>query len=140
MNEAIYDYYQLKIIDSILDSCILICHSFRRNESAHSSSINVRNDGMKLDNLTLALRHWEKVAREVFYGFTRHELDLEMKKERGHLEDLFLLVVYGDLVGLPMLPPYYSLRLLPFIIPITEKWKRRILREKDLTDFVAGDL
>lgn len=95
---------------------------------------------MKLDHLTLALRHWEKVAREVFYGFTRHELDLEMKKERGHLEDLFLLVVYGDLVGLPMLPPYYSLRLLPFIIPITQKWKRRILREKDLTDFVAGDL
>ncbi len=95
---------------------------------------------MKLDNLTLTFRHWEKVAREVFYGFTRHELDLEMKKERGHLEDLFLLVVYGDLVGLPMLPPYYSLRLLPFIIPITQKWKRRILREKDLTDFVAGDL
>ena len=95
---------------------------------------------MKLDHLTLALRHWEKVVREVFYGFTRHELDLEMKKERGHLEDLFLLVVYGDLVGLPMLPPYYSLRLLPFIIPITQKWKRRILREKDLTDFVAGDL
>lgn len=95
---------------------------------------------MKLDHLTSTLGHWKKVAREVLYGLTRHELDLEMKKERGHLEDLFLLVVCGDLVGLPILPPYFSLRLLPFLVPITQKWKRRILREKDLTDFVAGDL
>jgi len=35
---------------------------------------------MKLDHLASAFRHWEKVAREVFYGLTRHELDLEMKK------------------------------------------------------------
>jgi hypothetical protein len=32
------------------------------------------------------------------------------------------------------------LRLFPFIIPALEGWKRRVLREKDLTDFVAGDL
>ena len=95
---------------------------------------------MKLIHLTSAYRHWEKVAREVFYGMTRHELDIEMKKERGHLEDLFLLVVCGDIVGLPILPPYFALRLLPYLVPITQKWKRRILREKDLTDFVAGDL
>ncbi len=95
---------------------------------------------MKWDDLTSALNRWEKVTREILYGLTRHELDLEMRKEKGHLEDLFLLVVCGDLVGLPILPPYYSLRLLPYLIPATEKWKRRILREKDLTDFVAGDL
>ena len=94
---------------------------------------------MKLIQLVSALRHWEKVAHEMFYGFTCHELDIEMKKEKGHLEDLFLLVVCGDLVGLPILPPYFSLRLLPYIVPITKKWKRRILREKDLTDLVAGD-
>ncbi|HVO65095.1 MAG TPA: hypothetical protein VMT12_01320 [Syntrophales bacterium] len=95
---------------------------------------------MKPDYLTSALGHWKKVAQEFLYGLTSHELDLEMKKEKGHLEDLFLLMVCGDLVGLPVLPPYFSLRLLPFLVPITQKWKRRILREKDLTDFVAGDL
>jgi len=41
---------------------------------------------------------------------------------------------------LPLLPPYYSLRLLPYIIPSIEKWKRSLLREKDLTDFVAADI
>jgi len=81
-----------------------------------------------------------KVVREVIYGLTAHEMDLEMKKEKGHLDNLFMLVVFGDLVGLPVLPPYYSLRLLPHIIPSLETWKRRVLREKDLTEFVAHDL
>jgi len=80
------------------------------------------------------------VVREIIYGLTAHEMDLEMKKEKGHLDNLFMLVVFGDLVGLPVLPPYYSLRLLPHIIPSLETWKRRVLREKDLTEFVAHDL
>ena len=95
---------------------------------------------MTPNDLISTLRHWEKVALEILYGLTRHEWDLEMKKEKGHLEDLFLLVVCGDLVGLPVLPPYYALRLLPYLVPVTQKWKRRVLREKDLTDFVGGDL
>jgi len=89
---------------------------------------------MKLDYLTSTLKHWKKVAQEFLYGLTRHELDLEMRKEKGHLEDrledLLLLVVCGDLVGLPVPPPYYSIRLLPYLIPVTQKWKRRILRKK----------
>jgi hypothetical protein len=81
-----------------------------------------------------------KVVREVLYGLLLHEMDLEMKKERGHLENLFMIVVFGDLIGLPLLPPYYSMRLLPHIFPFVETWKRRVLRERDLTDFVAHDL
>jgi len=39
-----------------------------------------------------------------------------------------------------LLPPYYSMRLLPYIVPSVEKWKRSLLRERDLTDFVGTDL
>lgn len=81
-----------------------------------------------------------KVIREIMYGLMLHEMDMEVRKEKGHLDNLFMLVVFGDLLGLPLLPPYYSLRLLPYIVPSVETWKRRILREKDLTDFVAHDL
>jgi hypothetical protein len=81
-----------------------------------------------------------RVLKEVMYGMTIHEMDLELRKERATLDHLFMLVVFGDLVGLPLLPPYYSMRLLPYIIPSIEKWKRSILREKDLTDFVATDI
>ncbi len=71
---------------------------------------------------------------------TVHEMDLELRKEKGHLEHLFMLVVFGDLIGLPILPPYYSMRLLPYIIPSIEKWKRSLLREKDLTDILSEDI
>ena len=67
-------------------------------------------------------------------------MDLELRKERGYLDHLFMLVVFGDLVGLPLLPPYYSMRLLPYIVPSIERWKRSVLREKDLTDFLGTDL
>jgi hypothetical protein len=81
-----------------------------------------------------------KVLREIMYGMTVHEMDLELRRERGDLDHLFMLVVFGDLVGLPVLPPHYSMRLLPYIIPSIETWKRSLLREKDLTDFVAADI
>jgi len=86
------------------------------------------------------LKAASKTLREIMYGFTIHELDLEIRKERGHIDDLFMLVVFGDLVGLPLLPPYYSVRLLPYIIPTFNNWKRRILKERDLTEQMAADL
>jgi len=85
------------------------------------------------------LKDYLKPIREMLYGMTVYEMDLELKKERGHLDHLFMLVVLEDLVGLPLLPPYYSMRLLPYIIPSLETWKRSVLREKDLTDFVSVD-
>lgn len=42
--------------------------------------------------------------------------------------------------GLPLLPPHYSMRLLPYIILSLETWKIRLLREKDQTDFVSVDI
>jgi hypothetical protein len=86
------------------------------------------------------LKAFSKTLREIMYGFTVHELDMDLRKEKGSIDDLFMLVVFGDLVGLPILPPYYSIRLLPYIIPTFNTWKRRLLREKDLTEQMAVDL
>ena len=86
------------------------------------------------------LKGFEKLLREILYGMTVYEMDLELRKERGNLDHLFMLIVFGDLVGLPLLPPYYSMRLLPYIIPSLKTWRRSLLREKDLTDFVSVDI
>ena len=93
-----------------------------------------------LSTLAAKLKSSPKEIREIIYGLLFHEIVLTTKKERGHLDNLFMLVIFGDLIGLPLLPPYYSLRLLPHILPSLETWKRRVLRERDLTDFVAHDL
>ena len=95
----------------------------------------------KLLVLMLAkLKVYPRAFREILYGMTVHEIDLVLKKERSNLDRLFMLVVFGDLVGLPLLPPHYSMRLLPYIIPSIEKWKRGLLREKDLTDLASMDI
>jgi hypothetical protein len=94
----------------------------------------------KIALFIVRLKGFPMILREVLYGLTVHEMDLELRKERGNLDHLFMLAVFGDLVGLPLLPPYYSMRLLPYIVPSIEKWKRSLLREKDLTDFLGTDL
>ena len=91
-------------------------------------------------SLVARLKRSVKVVREILYGLLFYETVLVLKKERGHLDNLFMLVIFGDMIGLPLLPPYYSLRLFPHIIPSLERWKRRVLREKDVTDFVSHDL
>jgi len=91
-------------------------------------------------SLAAKLKGSPKVVGEIMYGLLLHEPVLVMRKERGHLDNLFTLVIFGDMIGLPLLPPYYSLRLLPHIIPSLNTWKRRVLREKDVTDFVSHDL
>jgi hypothetical protein len=80
------------------------------------------------------------VARQVMYGFMLHELTLEARREKGNLRNLFMMIVFGDLVGLPLLPPYFAMRLLPYIIPSIGPWKRNLLRERDLTDYPNLDL
>jgi hypothetical protein len=44
------------------------------------------------------------------------------------------------MIGLPVLPPYYSLRLLPYVVPNVSTWKRRVLRERELTEEHEYDL
>lgn len=104
------------------------------------------NESERKNSGNWATHFWEKskglptVLKEIMYGMTIHEMDLELKREKGNLDRLFMLTVFGDLVGLPLLPPYYSMRLLPYIIPSLETWKRSLLRERDLTDFVSMDI
>ena len=78
-----------------------------------------------------------KIIREVLYGFTGYEIHRSLQKEKGYVDSIFMLVIFGDLAGLPVLPPYYAMRLLPYIIPKINAWKRSVLKEKDITDILV---
>jgi hypothetical protein len=73
-------------------------------------------------------------AKEVMYGMASHDMSRYAIRTRASMEHLFILITMGDLLGVPILPPYYSLRLLPYVVPQVSTWKRRMLREKDITD------
>ncbi len=73
-------------------------------------------------------------AGEMLHGATTFGWAHSVCRERAEVERLFLLLSFGDLVGLPILPPYYTMRLLPYIVPVLNRWKRSLLRERDWTD------
>jgi hypothetical protein len=72
--------------------------------------------------------------REFLYGMTGHEFARHALATRASLETVFMAVTVGDMIGLPVIPPYYSLRLLPFAVPSIAGWKRRAVRQHELTD------
>ena len=74
------------------------------------------------------------VFRDIVYGMSSHEMTRHALRTRASMEHLFILITMGDLLGVPILPPYYSLRLMPYVVPQISTWKRRMLRERDITD------
>jgi hypothetical protein len=90
------------------------------------------------DNAAVKQR-W-RALKDCMYGltgrqFVRHAL--EMKQET---EALFLLATVGDLAGVPIMPPIYSLRLLPYLVPEIAAWKRQVARPKEFWEKEDFDL
>ncbi|UCC65852.1 MAG: hypothetical protein JSV36_22045 [Anaerolineae bacterium] len=75
----------------------------------------------------------------MIYGATIYEMVRDLQQQRARIEHLFVLTGFGDLLGVPVLPPYYALRLLPYIVPSIETWKRSMLRERGLTELADFD-
>ena len=82
---------------------------------------------------SLLKKLWDNVT-DTIYGMAAHDMSRAALRTRASMEHLFILITMGDLLGIPILPPYYSLRLLPYVVPQIATWKRRMLREKDVAD------
>lgn len=86
------------------------------------------------------LRRLAKTIGDMFYGATVYDWVRELEKERGMVERLFVLAVFGDVLGVPLLPPYYALRLLPYVVPSLDTWRYSMLRERDFVDLFDGEI
>ena len=79
-------------------------------------------------------RGWREKARQFVYGMTGFEFEMQARELRGELETAFLLLTLGDMIGVPVMPPLYTLRILPYLTPTISSWKRRVLRERDVIE------
>ena len=79
---------------------------------------------------------WRTVLKGVLYGMASHGQVTATLRTRMYMEHLFMFITLGDMLGIPVLPPYYSLQLLPYAVPNVETWKQRVFRERDFTDAI----
>jgi hypothetical protein len=75
-----------------------------------------------------------RAVREFLYGLIGYEFERQALEMRGELDSMFMLITLGDMLGVPVIPPLYSLRILPYVVPNIASWKRRVMRERDLAD------
>jgi hypothetical protein len=81
----------------------------------------------------------EAVSR-FMYGMTGYEFARHAVEMRHQMEAVFMVVTMGDLIGVPVLPPVYSLRLLPYVVPEIAAWKRHMARSRDFWEKEEYDL
>jgi hypothetical protein len=82
---------------------------------------------------------WEAV-KQFIYGMTGHEFARHALEMRHELEAIFMVVTMGDLIGVPILPPIYSLRLLPYVVPEVATWKRHMAKRREFWEKEEYDM
>ncbi len=55
-----------------------------------------------------------------------------IKKEAYDAQDNFILLCFGDLLGLPLPTSYYTIELLPYLAEDLEAWERRMIRRNEI--------
>ena len=85
------------------------------------------------------LKQWAGM-KQFLYGLTGYEFARYAVETRRELESIFMIVTLGDLIGVPVLPPIYSLRLLPYVAPEIGMWKGHLARRKEFWEREEYDL
>ncbi len=97
-------------------------------------------ESVKMEKMRELIRKIVRTAGEVLYGMTVYDMVVELRKQIGAMENFFIFIVFGDVLGVPILPTYYSLRLFPYVLPKLSSWKKRTLRERDITEIFAEEI
>lgn len=71
---------------------------------------------------------WGKVKQFV-WGFLFFDWYHELQHSRSRYNDVMNLVLFGELLGIPLMNSSIGLRLLPYVLPDLNAWKHRQLEE-----------
>ena len=74
---------------------------------------------------------WIRGIRDYLKGLFLYGLMSHFYAERRSADTLFMLGLFGPLIGFPHLFNYYHLRLMPHCLRSLDFWKKRILKERD---------
>lgn len=75
-------------------------------------------------------------VKQFFWGFMFFEWYHELQHERAKYNDVMNLILFGELIGIPLMNSTIGLRLLPFVLPELQSWKHRQLEEHEIIEEV----
>ena len=75
--------------------------------------------------------------RDFLKGLLFYSIGQHFYGQKRCLENVFMLGLFGPLIGIPHLFQYYSLRLLPYCVQDFQAWKKRMVKERDFFDRVG---
>lgn len=75
-----------------------------------------------------ATTFWGKV-KQFLWGFFFFEWYHELQHERAKYNDVMNLILFGELIGIPLMNSSIGLRLLPYALPDLHAWKHRQLED-----------
>ena len=75
--------------------------------------------------------------KDFFKGLFLYNLLGHFHAQKRCLENVFMLGLFGPMIGVPHLFQYYSLRLLPYYVGEFQTWKKRMVKEQDFFDKVS---
>lgn len=73
-------------------------------------------------------------VRELLWGLFVFDTWKELAGERRRYEDALNVLIFGELLGLPLMNSTLTLRLLPFLMPDLKAWRERQLAEREVLD------
>ena len=71
---------------------------------------------------------WGKI-KQFLWGFLFFEWYHELQHERAKYNDVMNLILFGEMLGIPLMNSSIGLRLLPYALPDLPAWKHRQLEE-----------
>ncbi|MDR5694880.1 MAG: hypothetical protein QN198_12440 [Armatimonadota bacterium] len=75
-----------------------------------------------------------KATRDFLWGLFVFDFYKEVQRAKSRYEDTLKLLILGEMLGLPLMNSLVTLRLLPYLLPDLEAWKRRQLREMEVLE------
>jgi hypothetical protein len=69
---------------------------------------------------------WHEAARDILHGIAYGRYERELRLQANQLNDLFLLLCYMEIVGLPNPATLYLLDIYPYLLDQFHLWHRRM--------------
>ncbi len=77
-----------------------------------------------------------QAIKDFLYGFFLYGMVSGVHEKKGELEDVFMLFIVGETIGVPVFPGFYHLRLVPYYAARFSRWKEKTLKPRDLLDIL----